>query len=71
MHFKNNKGLRVYSVEAFTIEIVYVNPTSLNFRISFLKIELFANVFFFIIGNVDIYDSFLSKYTLDASQRPR
>ena len=53
MHFKNNKGLRIFSVEAFTIEIVYVNPTSLNFRISFLKIELFANVFFFIIGNVD------------------
>ena len=47
--------------------IVFVYPVSLNFRISFRKLELLLNVFS--ITQKERYDGFFRKYTLDGSHR--
>ena len=44
--------------------IVFVYPVSLNFRISFPKLELLLNVF-----SITKNDGFFRKYTLDGSHR--
>ena len=53
MHFKNNKKIMRLQRLSVLYCIVFVYPVSLNFRISFPKLELLLNVLF-IIKKVDM-----------------
>ena len=67
MHFKNNKKIMRLQRLSVLYCIVFVYPASLNFRISFPKLELLLNVFS-ITKNEDM-TVFFRKYTLDGSHR--